>query len=215
MWHLLFVLSSAEYLFHVKCVWLVCGEPVWLSVSCKMVHSVEHSGVFDHSSQYRLCFFSVWKVFLNKHFHFRDIYPLHSITDWGKCSARRFFCSDSWNNSKNNTSRHSLLRNSGGRLWIRGEMILNSLKAGSSSRPLCMINRNQIPLLTIRSALFCFHLPPSSALLSLWNPLYLAVPPTPHPAVSACPRFTAPPPLHLSHCLECRHSPTLFSSVCC
>lgn len=139
-------------------------------------------------------FFHVWKVFLNKHLHFRDIYPLHSITDWGKCSARRFFCSDSWNNSKNNTSRHSLLRNSGGRLWIRGEMILNSLKAGSSSRPLCMINRNQIPLLTIRSALFCFHLPPSSALLSLWNPLYLAVPPTPHPAVSACPRFTAPPP---------------------
>lgn len=94
---------------------------------------------------------------------------------------------------------------------------LNSLRAGSSSRPLCMINRNQIPLLTIRSALFCFHLPPSSALLSLWNPLYLTGPPTPHPAVSACPRFTAPPP-SISHTVlnadtcSLSHSPTRATS---
>lgn len=38
------------------------------------------------------------------------------------------------------------------------------------------------------------YLPSSSPLLCLRNPPHLAVPPTAHPAVSVCPRFTGPPP---------------------
>lgn len=143
--------------------------------------------------------------------------------------------------NKNNTSKDILsfiigVEDSGQYIfWLQGKLINWHLveqwsEVSGLLLPLSMIKWNPPPLIKKHASealLFfcdCFYLPLSSV-FSLWNPLYLTIPPTPHPAVSACPRFIASPPHHLSLSLECAHllaqsfthlsyfsfSPTLFT----
>lgn len=112
-------------------------------------------------------------------------------------------------------------------------VILQECEATELLPSRCMININQIPHFTIRtmrlrpSSFFhdCFYLPPSSALLSLSEILSTSLSLPPLTLQSLPVLDLLPPPLRLSHSLECTHllaqsfthlsyfsfSPTLFT----